>query len=739
MKRALLTALALLVALPALAFNPVGSATPRVVPAKSLPLRAIKPLAQRVLVLYDSYDDALNQSNVKAEAAITAKNIGPTFSSWEEMGAQVDFLRSDFFEGYADSISGSASTQRPCALWQKLGSYYPTVVCVGFSADTSIGKVARKRYFCADSTTAKIIHIGGWNGASGWNGWTFGVSDTGGSNAYFDQRKACVQSYTNSYNDTLWFGQGGYGVRTGLVTPGVSAVVRLFSPIALSTYFGWGSDSTTSVLPAAGDSVAKPGEIMPVAWRVYWSGKASVDFIKCAGTADYDFSMGHVLTALVSRTTKLAPMLAAMEWDDVFDANPTSATRPSNAAYDSVVSEFRTTWGIPIVPATNPRHAAEYYAGSNPTRESAWASGAGWTWMRKQRTPWVHHAHDSTSSDIASGLVGRFGGYSSQNGSGLIPWTSSGGDASDSVFTYGFSRFFYTHRNAASGADKYTLVYRLQWADSVRRSICPECATPPYLSFPNNEMLPTDWRARPASVASANAAGYWSRWKSYQGNGTCTIDSTLWAFHYGLGLPSGAELFLRASNVSNNGTGAAFNYKGHMATGYALAGDDAPKNWTVSGDNDSVVAKTCFSYPDERRSDWINGRLVKVRSIGTTPYDQGARSAYTANVQRILPGLMGSRTGTLTSAGFSTWCDSWSADPGGVINGNSTDQKNFGTAHVRIVYFHPNGSWSNATGPNGNYAIAVARLGLLGGKRVLESVAGHSLIRWVYPWEVYNR
>lgn len=745
MKRLLFALMALALAAPSLAFNPVSGTSSRVKAIRAYQT-ATKPYAQRVAVVYDGYDKALNVASVKALAVSRAKLLGPVFDSWRKRGVEVHFYSTDFFEIPADSLADGTHNQRVCALWQSLGDQYPTVVCVGFSGDTTYGKAARKRYFCPDSTTAKIVHIGGGSAATLWsqNTQTFGICDTATTTAYFDQRKACVTSYTNTNADSLWFAGGAYGIRSGRLLPGVASVVRLFHPVALADYFGWGADSAFGVQPTAGDSTADPLEIMPVAWRVYWTSGGSVDFIKYyTSTADYDFNFGPILETIVSRTTLIPPALAAMEFDDVFDSNPTTATRPSNAAYDSVFREFHYTWLVPLTISTSPRHAAEYYAGDDPTREAAWEHDAGWTWIRRG-IPWVHHSHDSTSSDIGSGLVGRFGGYSTHNGSTSAGWTT------DSITAFGITRFRYSHRGAGVDVrgDKYTILYRLQWSDSLRRATCPECFTPPYLSFPNNEMLPTDWRARPASVAAAVTANYWTRWKDNQGDGNCTIDSTLWAFHYGLGIPSGGELFVRTV-LANVGTGTEDDFLSHRPVGLAVAsvaGNNAQKNWTVSGENDSVVARTPFTYPGERMSFRLGAaagsRHIRVRNVGMTYYDAGSRTNYTFNVQPTLAGLMGSRTGNTTSAGFSTWSESWSADPGGAYT-VSVDQKNFGTENVRVVYLHPsannteNSGWSFATGPKTSYPIQCARLGLLGGLRTLESVAGHKLIRWVYPWQVY--
>lgn len=736
MKRALiLAALAAMLATPALAFNPAGSATPRVLPVRAFP-SFTKPLAQRVLVVFDGRDDALLTANVKADAAATTKILGPTLDAWRLAGAQVDVVRTDFFETPADSSIGDVShKQGPAYLWQTLGSYYPTVVCVGFNAD---GASSRKRYFSADSTTAKIIHIGGWAGSTYVDSTTFGLCTATVSNS--DYRRGSVVSPYNTNADTLWFSQIGYATRSASLLPGVSSVVRIFNPVKTATYFGIVSDSTAGVFPAGSDTVAAAGEIMPVAWRVYWttSGR-SVDYVIMAGsvsaTTAYGYNMGHVLTALVSRTTQLAPAKAAMEWDDLFDTNPTNATRPANASIDSVYAEFRYTYGIPLAISTNPRHAAEYFAGSNPTRESAWTTGGGWTWIRRG-IPWVHHAHDSTGSDIASGLVGRFGGYSTQNGS-----SDSAGTATTNV------RYVYRHRYgiAPVNGDAYTIKYRLQWADSVRNAVCPTCFTPPYLSFPNNEMLPIDWRVSTGqSVASAVRSGFVTRWKSYQGDGKMPVDSVLSAFAAGLRIPDGGTLYLR-TGVANNGTGAASVYRAHgaMPPGYTGGppGDDSPHNWVVSGDGDSVIAKTPFAYPGERTASRIDGRLIRVRNITPTTYDGVSRDNYRNNVQRTLSALLGCRTGTLTGGGFSTWAESYAADPGGMFSANAP-QRNFGVQNSRMVYLHPSAiasGWSFATGPSSSYAIDVARLGLLGGLRTLNSVAGHSLIRWVYPWEVYSK
>lgn len=708
--------------------------------------------ARRVAIVYDgTRAEAQNANNINGAYSNWNKSVGNLVDMLREQGAEVHFYDTRMF----DQAGG-------LYLWQRFGDYYPLAIGMMFTGDGTAA--TRRRYWSAESTTTTLMHIGGANGSvsggSGGFAWTDssygravrGYTEGGTNlmaNAFFTYRKGCVVPYGSS--DTLFFDKGGYDLRSMTLFSGVSRVVRLFKPVALtSNSFAGGLDSALAVMPTGDDSVAAAGEYMPVAYRVEWdttgrgasgvlwgrdlTGPArSVYYVKTPSTPTYTQNVGHIALALASRFVQLDPIKIALEFDDVTDSNPSTGPRATNAAWDSIMVRLRDQYALSPTLDVDPDHAVSSILGTTPdyangNSEVAW-SGEPWSWMRKWKYPWIHHSHDSCNADRSSNLVGRFGGYGTANSS-----TDSAG-AFGVRYKFGARYASRYEPGNANQALRYGIVQRLQYSDSLRRQYCPECPLPPYLSFPDNQMLPVNWRPR---SLSANPS-----WKVYAGGAAVgsgyemTVDSLLWAIHVGLGLQSGDRMFMRTTLVTGTGSAGAAN------TGI-LAGRPWGNRSVFSigrdADGDSLPSFSPFTRPDERWRLTINGRVVDVTNMTTLAFDGGSAEAYRAITSPTIATLMGTRNPLQTVASTVTpWSVTYSGDRNGLGQPNEMGQVNAGSSgRTRMVYSHPL-TFTNATGPNGSYYIDVLEAGLLRPMRAMNYIAGHTLVKWVYPWEVYDK
>lgn len=680
------------------------------------------PINRRVAVVWDSRWGVFGGTTGPGSLNNMDRSLGNFFEMLQLQGCVIHHYSSDWFE----RTDGNGGNQRNLAIWQTLGSHYGLAIMPYWSAS---GASSRKTYFSADSTTVPMLHIGG-AGNSGYLSWadsSFGLveraMDAIGSSTFFGLAQGSVRPYAAASTDTMWIVKGGIGTRCAVLPAGVTSVTRLFEPLRLpgagNVAFSVGLDSLYSTFPAAGNATAGPNEWMPLAWRVNWSSGRSVDYLKMASNSAYGTgNVGPIAIALAARHLDLQPVKFALEWDDITDLNSASGLRPTNAAMDSLYQEFRNVWGIPVTVDVNPRQAASYIAGVTPEYETAvpW-SGEGWSWMRRHGVTWVHHAHDSTSAHPSSNLLGRFGGYQPGNGSG------------DSSGTFG-ARYKYSHRYAsrfnpgnANSSQRWGIVQRLAYSDSVRKAVCPECILPPYLSFPNNEALPMSWRSRPLT---ANPS-----WKVYQGDGRTPVDSLMWALHHGLNVPPGTDLYLRATFTTSTGAPAVVLWRPW--------GDRSTLNMHIGADHDSLPANSPFTFPDERWTGRVRDRFVSARNVATAAYDGGNLANYTGNSGPVLATIFGTRNPVQTGGGIAyLWNESFTLNPSGIYAANNAEMRNIGSRQrTRIVYFHP-GSFRHANGPLGSYAADVFRIGILRPIRALESMAGQRLVRWVRPWEVYQ-
>jgi len=296
-------------------------------------------------------------------------------------------------------------------------------------------------------------------------------------------------------------------------------------------------------------------------------------------------------------------------------------------------------------------------------------------------------------------------------------------------------------------------VQRLQRSDSLRKVRCPSCYLPPYLNFPNNEVLPINWRAR-TGVANSAWGTTANLGSTTSNSGTAnsangSLDSLYYAFATGLKVQDRGTVYLRSPFVT--ATGGFTNYRTRGPGFPSGWGDNSIQNQFYANDRDSMISGTPFAYPGERAVARIaNGGVVDVQALGAIAYDfgntAGAVDLYRQGGSVTLATLYGTRNAVQTgghpapivgetfsaSLGDSIWAGTYLV---GFAN-----FRNF-TSHQRsrIVYCHPSTQTSqfvNATGPKDSYSIDALTSGILRGKRALDDIAGHQTGVWVMPWEV---
>ena len=685
------------------------------------------PYAQRIAIIHDSRWPTFNNNNLNSLKQSLEATYGETPAAFQAHGAQVDYYESWWFDqdkAHAD-------------LYRNLGSQYPVALLWGFttSGNKAGGQSDRRKYFNADSTTAQLVVLMGSVNAANItvNDTTYGTVDYEPGGAKFTGTNGSTTGGAISYNatrDTLWPGVGPVAVRCAVLPGNVTSVVRLFQPYTVpgSASFCTGGDPAGSVEPAVFDSTAKPNEIMPIAWRVYFDGGPKhVDYIKnCPNPQE---ELGPILYAMVSRYAQLDRQPWSQDHDDMTDLNPTNAVRASNATMESLYTVAKANYGISPYPDVNPRHLQSYLNGTNPDYETAWpAATTPHTYLNEFSFPFIIHSHDSTGANAFSNLVGRFGGYNPGNGTADSSWALNGGTAIREVYTHRVANAF-----VPGGTNSYTwgIVQRLVMADSVRRALMPNSMRAPYLTFPNNEMLPIGWRVRHT---------WWpgkSFWKSYNSDSTgtanprmpeCPPDSVFRAFCDGLGMPRGGTVFVRSLPPS---AGANSNFK------WRPYGDGSVFNVGRDEESDSVLATSFFYYPGERYSYRQGGGMVNVRNIGCVLAGAVSQGGYRGAQLGRLAVLLGidwraprCENRNLLD-GESTSEPGWSDSQGQRRAGVAALRAFSAWQHPTVVYSHPNPP-ANGFGTGGDqegFYLMVAQP-----MRALAFIAGHDDFRYTAPW-----
>lgn len=736
------------------------------------------PKSRRVLFVNDAEITSFGASPEKNAQRIRKTYWGGLISALERQGAQVDIYPSTFFTKSTNVTAANVAT-----LWKNAGDTYSLAIfanAVQYGTATA-GASNRTRFMNADSTNVQIMVLWASNsrnepmGADTTSGayyWplanfphrlsTSANSLIGATTAYGN--RTALRAYGTT--DTLWIPVVGtgwmrlpYKLRLNGNTVDTSKVVRTVETFdisggTLSPYYS-NADSTSTYYGALGDSTASADssaagtyrELLGPAWKVYFDSGRWVDhLVSYPGTSPtYTSNFSMLAYAIAARYLDLRPIRVAVEMDDVFDMNPNNTgTRWSNAAYDSLFTKWVGTYNCKPLADVNPTHGYEYMRGDDPTYETAW-SGAAWTWPRKWRNPWVHHSHDAVASRATSNLVGGFGGYATGNANVVTI-----GGVNTFIKSPRFA-FRLTPGDTVYGASIY---HRLRYSDSLRAAVCPECPLPPYLSFPNNEVLPVNWRVRTAPTG-------WARYRSVSSDSLCTIDSTFLAMARGLKIPSGGTLYLRGTLSAGSGDAGYLTFRPW--------GTQSPRNAYTGNEDlytaDSVVAKTPFINPGDERivrdrygvtdpTGATSGTAywIKVKNVATVTFDPGSSNQPITQLMSAAPvtlaRLLGFWNGTVTATSMGTvdangnvYGEAFSLDPASVY-GTGNDQQNSGRDRPRVVYLHP-GNYAGVStnppiGPGDNYATSQFARFILQPVKALNNIAGKRIIQWVYPWETYQ-
>ena len=107
-----------------------------------------KPIA----VVYDS-DVLANATDRATLMKAENQNLGRIWTQLREQGQEIHFYESRYFQGTwgtADSL--------PFHLWHHMGDVYSLVICIGFRAQYATDAAFTRRFFCPDSTNAKLLH-----------------------------------------------------------------------------------------------------------------------------------------------------------------------------------------------------------------------------------------------------------------------------------------------------------------------------------------------------------------------------------------------------------------------------------------------------------------------------------------------------------------------------------------------------------------------------------------------------
>lgn len=736
-----------------------------------------KPRNLRVAVVRDDSQNGVGVTTQNANRLNMDRALGGLIPALARQGCQVDRFNSSWF------LKSTNMTNSEATLWKNLGDTYALVFVEGAIAlgTKTAGATNTVRFYRADSTNAQLFLIYGNRSKEMSGGDSTFAQVVAATSAPANWVSSSGETATGSRiayrpygsSDTIWVPLHGTPPAAGNVASGITGVVRWLEPLRIGGTLNplTNADSVLVSFPAAGDSTASSAggvyELLGPGWRTYYdNGRWVENACSQYSSPLYTRNVAPIAYAIAARYLDVKPILVAGEMDDVFDmvtAGDSTVTprRWSNAGYDSLFTRWRDTYGFKPAVTVNPLHAYEYIRGDNPTWETSnqWSHrldapwvGDPWKWPRKHAVSWIYHSHDSSAARVTSNLVGRYGGYQGA-GNGLT--NTSGGQVS---YAYHRQPAFAWNPGRAFHERRYGIYQKLMYSDSLRRLVCPECVVPPYLSFPNNEVVPVNWRVR------AEVANYVS-YRSPAADSVCTVDSTFLAMARGLRIPSGGTLYIRGTVHDGSGSPGSV-----PSTGLRPWGTDSPKNVYTGAEqriaaNDSIIAKTPFLYPGEVRivrdsNDTTNvahvpgdgkSYWVRVRNVGCLPFDatsvniQEARSLSMRALSKLLGFWSavndGSASGPVDANGDYLGF-AYSADPTGAY-GTSAEQRGYTRDRPRVIYFHPN-NWTGSTGvvptgPGRNSQTDNFEQQILMPVKALNTLAGKTIIRWVQPWEVYGQ
>lgn len=742
-----------------------------------------KPRGQRALVVLNDQLLTSFGANTSIQNQWAIENaIGDTYNVLRQQGIQVDalstdwFLRSENFETRTVNGLPDYGAWR----WRTIGDTYGLVMVDGAAAigTKTAGPTNITRFFRPDSTNANLILIFGSRNremSGGDSTYSMGTMNEGafGGNYITSCWEDAYGAHTayrvyGDTEDTLYYEFHRFvDVAGGFATgSGVTQVVRLLEPLqltpGLSPFAGlaWGSDSTVTRYPALGDSIADPvvgaNEMLGPIWRTYFSNGRWVDnFIAQFADPRTYRNYGELLYAIAARYLDVEPMLISVEMDDLFDMN-NRGLRWSNGGLDSLMGRLKREYDCQPAISTNPRHAYEYMKGMKPLWELDDWTGRAWDWPRKYGMYWVYHSHDSTAASLTSNLVGRYGGYPNAGNGYAI---TEGGNVH---YNYHETPAFRYDPNSSNYEMKYGIFNRLQESERLKDLVCPECVIGPYLSYPNNEVLPIN--IKPRTPPGDGTANEWYSMEVPSAN-VCTIDSVFLAKARGLHIPNGGTLYVRGSVH-----GGGFQTIGVYT--WRLAGTWSPRtNYTGAEGlwgSDSVATWTPFLFPGQEM--YITDKngvtdptgvggfyRIRVKNIGAVAFDNNI-VANNVNVMRALGNRaracllgfwsapnVGMNQGPLSAGPVDWYRQNQDKDLVDAFAFTGTPgQRWWSSDHPRIIYFHPQ-NFEDATptvvraqGPGQNSQTQNFEANILKPIRGLNRLAGKTIFKWVAPWEVYG-
>lgn len=777
MKRLLAVLIAIAIAMPAHAVMGtyrLNGATP--VADVAVPQNMLPTGRKPVAFVWNShvFDPTLNGSSIDRDyfRAIYPDNVGRLPMLIKDQGSQIDVYQSrNFEEGYGSK------------LWRELGTYYGAVVFIGgkvrngLDNDGGTQSAVMQKFYCADSTTAHVIHYSLPDWLDDWadGGSAAKLMGTGAysaGNNYFgllNTPPACNFGNVTAAGDSMFAGEeavqraamnstirgsGADSTKAGIVQilPYFRSRSEVSTKAFATTYGGSNDPAAWTNVPINNDpqfyadSLATVAEIMPIAWRTRWASGATMDFVMLDPTiASRNATTSQYLYAIIARYVKLDPIKTAYEWDDHgtfgFDDSTGSAggavgsqtrmwpNQDTLYAWKAQLSSF----GIPNLETTG--SADSLYAMATTTQTGQ--SGAH-TYSNLRDGTWyfVPHVHDSTTDHVLGNVLGM----------GTTIACRAGCNAQ-------FDRYAMRPPSTQTyNWETYSVWYRLYAQDSAYTARFGPGVRAPYLSFPSDISVPKDMSTQGLNNVLRWPAGQVTEWMS--------CDSLFRAF------ANAGKFYLRDyqdGGTDSMGARRVFASAGTIATinGYSTPGVQRLFGYAderYSGGRCNVAAGL-QSWADSSSGTGRGGYVI--RGIGT--FGLTATAAITSAPKQTdtrsyqnayLPFAMGlqyrptrQRVGRPADASTSSSDStarlvSWSKWNSTFVSGN-TCPPTTDLGRIRIIYQHPLSTrfigypaW--AQDKVQMYNGILAPLAALTGIARAGTAGNTDLVRWVQPWQVYN-
>lgn len=632
-----------------------------------------KPYYQRIAVLYDDRDWQTSDTRQNQMMTAGQAGLGRVFHLLKEQGADIHYYTYSFMEGIQDNHSATR--------WRRLGEFYPVVVVLYQRSRFGSGTVAhRKRYFRPESTSAHVIHWGGYGDnfqdedpAATADSLTYGTCSNSFAPGALGATRKIVS--TTTPGDTLNGFAVPYHVPYATRPPSVGQLVRLFAPV--------NAGDQDSVVDAATDT-------MMWGWRVY-AAPGATNHATYSATPWMEYvaaiqggaitTTSHVLLALVYRYTRLEPIRMAINWDDCgnFGAEPSySSGRPINSFYedvagtndsgyyqwrspragymDSLTAQWKTLHGAIPTFSGQADSMIAFYNGSTTFGAQPWL----------KRRPFSLHVHSRDSTSI----YGNPFGQGASNDTGTVVRFRVVGFRRDPTHADAFRR--------------YGIYNKIKTSDSLM--LANGFAVGPWIDHAQNAWSPDN-----------------------------------------LGSGSGATLLTQDSVYQAMGEAGKFYQRGYQD-------NQSTRNTLGSADGTAQITRI-QGFPDTRyyyRSG-VDGKVKKVWNVGTTAITSSGANGYTVNEtpdlsQVAFLELLGLRCSPIqTLAPAHNWGESGTIAQGA---------RHTGLARVRVIYNHPKYFDNRLLGYHADPYLMEASV--FGPLRTLGNLAGKPIHRWVEPWQVYG-